>query len=483
MKKSHVADIGVIGLAVMGENLVLNMESKGFTVACFNRTLARVDSFLAGRAAGKNILGCQSLEELVSALARPRIIFCMVKAGTAVDELLNALIPLLEPGDIILDGGNSQHTDTARRVARAEQHGLLFVGAGISGGEEGALTGPSIMPGGSFLAWPVIQPILQRICARTPDNQPCCEWMGPDGAGHFVKMVHNGIEYADMQLICEIYHLMSAVCGLSNQAMHELFTRWNTGPLSSYLIEITAQILAYRQEDKSYVLDMILDAAQQKGTGKWTVNAALELGQPLSLISEAVFARALSARKEERMAASTALRGPETIHTEIQANDLEQALYAAKIVSYAQGFALLHTASQEYGWALNVGHIARIWRNGCIIRSVFLHDIEKAFAHDAAPRNLLLAPFFTHALSQAQTAWRQIVATGALRGIPLPTLSAALAYYDGYRTARLPANLLQAQRDFFGAHTYERIDRPRGERFHTNWTGHGGSTASTAYDA
>lgn len=469
MNQTKHADIGVIGLAVMGENLVLNMESKGFTVACFNRTLARVEQFLAGRAAGKHILGCQSLEELVRALARPRVILCMVKAGKAVDELLDALIPLLEPGDIVIDGGNSQHMDTARRCTSAEQHGLLFVGAGISGGEHGALTGPSIMPGGAARAWPVIQPVLQRISAQTPDNQPCCEWIGPDGSGHFVKMVHNGIEYADMQLICEIYHLMHAGLGLSNQEMHEIFTRWNSGPLNSYLIEITAKILSFRDADNAYVLDMICDVAQQKGTGKWTVSASLDLAQPVSAMSEAVYARALSAQKDERVVASKKLHGPTGVRPEITIPDLEHALYAAKIASYAQGFALLRTASVEYDWALPLHHIARIWRNGCIIRSVFLHDIEQAFEQEPGLTNLLVAPFFKNTIHQTQAGWRKVVAAGALCGIPLPSLSASLAWFDGYRTARLPANLLQAQRDFFGAHTYERIDRPRGEYFHTNW--------------
>jgi 6-phosphogluconate dehydrogenase len=482
MKTPALADIGVVGLAVMGENLILNMAGKGFTVACFNRTVSRVDEFLAGRGAGMSIVGCHSLEELVGSLARPRRVMCMVKAGEAVDALMASLTPLLDPGDVIIDGGNSHFRDTMRRIDEAEKHGLLFVGAGVSGGEEGALHGPSIMPGGSEGAWDIIRPIFQRICAMTPDGEPCCEWMGEGGAGHFVKMVHNGIEYGDMQLICEVYHLMKAGFGMSNEDMRTVFSRWNKGRLDSYLIEITADILGFRDEDGAYPLDAILDAAQQKGTGKWTVGAALDVGQPLTLIGEAVFARALSALKDERLAASKVLTGPSSTGLDVLFEDFEEALYAAKIVSYAQGFQLLRAQALEQGWKLDYGKIARIWRGGCIIRSVFLKNIESAFSGNPGLVNLLLDPFFRDAVTQAQAGWRRVVAAGALSGIPMPTLSAALAYFDGYRAASLPANLLQAQRDYFGAHTYERTDRPRGERFHTNWTGRGGATSSTSYE-
>jgi 6-phosphogluconate dehydrogenase len=481
MSSDRLADIGVVGLAVMGENLVLNMEGKGFTVACFNRTVARVDAFVNGRGANRNIIGCHSLEQLVQALSRPRKVMCMVKAGEAVDALMASLIPLLDPGDVIIDGGNSHFRDTMRRIDEAEKHGLLFVGAGISGGEEGALHGPSIMPGGSEGAWDIIRPVFQRICAVTPDGEPCCEWMGEGGAGHFVKMVHNGIEYGDMQLICEVYHLMKAGFGMSNEDMRVVFSRWNKGRLDSYLIEITADILGFRDDKGAYPLDAILDAAQQKGTGKWTVNAALDVGQPLTLIGEAVFARALSALKDERLAAAQVLTGPAPSGLDVL-EDFEEALYAAKIVSYAQGFQLLRAQALEQGWKLDYGKIARIWRGGCIIRSVFLKNIENAFAGNPDLVNLLLDPFFRDAVMQAQAGWRRAVAAGALSGIPMPTLAAALAYFDGYRTASLPANLLQAQRDYFGAHTYERTDRPRGERFHTNWTGRGGATSSTSYE-
>lgn len=484
MSSDTLADIGMVGLAVMGENLVLNMEGKGFTVACFNRTVAKVDAFVSGRGANKNIIGCHSLEELVGTLSKPRKVMCMIKAGEAVDALMTSLIPLLEPGDIIIDGGNSHYLDTGRRVLEAREHQILFVGTGISGGEEGALTGPSIMPGGAIEAWDSIRPIFQSICAVTPDGAPCCEWVGAGGAGHFVKMVHNGIEYADMQLICEVYQMMKEGLGLTNEEMHRIFSRWNTGRLDSYLIEITSEILGFRDEDGLYVLDLILDAAQQKGTGKWTVNAALEAGQPLTLIGEAVFARSLSALKDERVLASRVLEGPAqpTGDTGGMVDDLQQALYAAKIVSYAQGFQILRAVSIEQGWDLDHGSIARMWRNGCIIRSVFLDDIEKAFTRDPKLASLLLDQFFKDAVHHAQAGWRRVVAAGALRGIPMPTLCAGLAYFDGYRSARLPANLLQAQRDYFGAHTYERIDRPRGRHFHTNWTGRGGSTSSTAYE-
>jgi len=480
------ADIAVVGLAVMGENLILNLESKGFTVACFNRTKSKVDDFINGRAAGKNIIGCYNMKDLVQTLSRPRKVMCMIKAGSAVDAFIESLTPYLEAGDIIIDGGNSHFPDTIRRVAEAERNGLLYVGAGISGGEAGALLGPSIMPGGSPAAWEIIRPIFQKICAHTEAGEPCCDWVGESGAGHFVKMVHNGIEYGDMQLICETYQMMKDGLGLSNDEMLDVFARWNKGALDSYLIEITRDILGYQNENNETVLDKILDSAGQKGTGKWTVTSALDVGQPLTLIGEAVFARCLSALKDERVAASQFLSGPQTIFSGDRAamiDDLEQALYASKIVSYAQGFQLMRAVAMEQGWHLNTGGIALMWRGGCIIRSAFLGKIKQAFDADADLVNLLLAPFFKQAIETAQAGWRRVAAAAAQLGVPMPAISAALAYFDGYRTARLPANLLQAQRDYFGAHTYERIDRPRGEFFHTNWTGHGGTTSSTPYDA
>ena len=481
------SDIGLIGLAVMGENLVLNMESKGFRVSVFNRTLSRVDNFMAGRGAGKNIFGAHSLEELVSSLERPRKVFLMIKAGTAVDGLIEQLIPLLEPGDVIIDGGNTHFPDTARRREYVESCGLLYIGTGVSGGEEGALKGPSMMPGGSPAAWPLVRPIFQSISAHVEDGSPCCDWVGEGGAGHFVKMVHNGIEYGDIQLICECYQIMRDCLGMSNAEMSEVFAEWNRGDLDSYLIEITRDILAKKDEDGRYVLDYILDTAGQKGTGKWTAEAALDAGIPLTLITESVFARSLSALKEERVAASKVLAGPSAA---VSASDkkaileaLQQALFASKVVSYAQGFALMRAAAAEYGWKLNYGGIALMWRGGCIIRSVFLGKIKEAF--DAQPdlANIMLAPYFQQKLSAAQDGWRRVISLAVSSGIPTPTLSAALSYYDGYRSGRLPANLLQAMRDYFGAHTYERTDRPRGEIFHTNWTGHGGDTTSGTYNA
>ncbi len=479
------ADIGVVGLAVMGENLILNMESKGFTVACFNRTTSKVDEFMNGRAAGKNIIGCHSIEALVGNLKRPRKVMCMIKAGAAVDAFIESVRPHLEAGDIIIDGGNSNYVDTIRRVEALEREGLRYVGTGISGGEEGALLGPSIMPGGSVPAWEAIQPIFQKICAYTDDGEPCCDWVGESGAGHFVKMVHNGIEYGDMQLISETYHMMKNGLGLSNEAMADVFATWNKGLLDSYLIEITSDILAYRDENNDAVLDQILDTAGQKGTGKWTAINALDVGQPLTLIDEAVYARCLSALKDERVAAAKVLKGPQAAFEgdrEALVDDLEQALYAAKIVSYAQGYQLMRAVAAEQGWDLNYGGIALMWRGGCIIRSAFLGKIKEAFEADTGLVNLLLAPFFRQALETAQDGWRRVAATAVQLGIPLPAISSALAYYDGYRSQRLPANLLQAQRDYFGAHTYERIDRPRGEFFHTNWTGRGGTTASSTYN-
>jgi len=481
-----LSDIGLIGLAVMGENLVLNMESKGFRVSVYNRTTQKVDDFLAGRARGKNIVGTHSVEELVKSLARPRKIMIMVKAGSAVDDMINTLIPLLDKGDIIIDGGNTHFPDTNRRTALAESKGLLYIGTGVSGGEEGALLGPSIMPGGSKAAWPFVKPIFQAIAAKVEDGSPCCDWVGEDGAGHFVKMVHNGIEYGDMQLICEAYQIMKDLLGMSAGEMHEVFREWNEGELDSYLIEITRDILAFKDEDGEPLVDKILDTAGQKGTGKWTAVSALDLGIPLTLIGEAVFSRFLSAIKEERVKASGILNGPVPAfrgNREEFINDLRDALYASKIVSYAQGYSLMRAAALEYKWDLNYGGIALMWRGGCIIRSVFLGKIKEAFDNNPSLDNLLLDPFFRTKLEKSQKGWRKVVSDALLNGIPVPAISSALGYFDGYRCKRLPANLLQAQRDYFGAHTYERIDRPRGEFFHTNWTGRGGTTASTAYNA
>jgi len=480
------ADIGLIGLAVMGENLILNMESKGFTVACFNRTVSKVDKFIEGRAKGKNIIGCKTIEEFVSSLTRPRKVMLMVKAGDAVDAFIDKLLPHLEDGDIIIDGGNSHFPDTIRRTEYVESKGKLYIGTGVSGGEEGALKGPSMMPGGSPKAWQSVKGIFQAICAKTADGEPCCDWVGENGAGHFVKMVHNGIEYGDMQMICETYHMMNQGLAMTNQQMHDVFTEWNKGELDSYLIEITRDILGYKDQDGNYVIDLILDTAGQKGTGKWTAIAALELGQPLTLIGEAVFARCLSAIKQERVEASGILTGPEPKFTgdkKAFVDDLRQALYASKIVSYAQGYQLMRAAAAEYNWNLNNGGIALMWRGGCIIRSAFLGRIKEAFEKNPDLVNLLLDPFFKTAVEKAQPAWRRVVTTAVQMGIPMPATSAALAYYDGYRRNRLPANLLQAQRDYFGAHTYERVDKPRGEFFHTNWTGHGGATAASTYTA
>ncbi len=478
------ADIGLIGLAVMGENLVLNMESKGFTVAVFNRTVEKVDAFIAGRGAGKKFIGCHSIRELAASLQRPRKVMLLVKAGQPVDDFIEQLIPALEPGDIIIDGGNSHFTDTIRRAKQVEGKGLLYIGTGVSGGEEGALIGPSMMPGGSPAAWPLVKDIFQKICARTPEGEPCCDWVGEDGAGHFVKMVHNGIEYGDMQMICETYQMMKEGLGMSNEEMHETFKAWNEVELKSYLIEITGDILAYKNEEGQYVVDLILDTAGQKGTGKWTVLAALDEGQPLTLIGEAVFARCLSAIKEERVAASKVLKGKmKKIRGDRQAliDDLRQALYAAKIVSYAQGFQLMRSAAKTYHWNLNYGGIALMWRGGCIIRSAFLGKIKEAYVNNPELTNLLLDPFFAGAVRTAEKSWRNVIRTAVQARIPMPAIGSALAFYDGYRAERLPANLLQAQRDYFGAHTYERVDKPRGEFFHTNWTGKGGTTSASTY--
>ena len=479
-----LADIGLIGLAVMGENLVLNMESHGFRVAVYNRSHDKVDNFINGRGAGLNISGASSLEELVGSVSRPRKIMLMVKAGKPVDEFIDLLIPLLEPGDIVIDGGNSHFPDSNRRTKYLESKGLLFIGTGVSGGEEGALRGPSIMPGGSPQAWPFVKPIFQAIAAKVGDEVPCCDWVGENGAGHFVKMVHNGIEYGDMQLICEAYQVMRDLLGMDAGEIHEVFRTWNEGELDSYLIEITRDIFGYRDEDGTPLVDKILDTAGQKGTGKWTGVAALDLGVPLTLIGEAVFARCLSSQKESRVAASQLLKGPKPSFAGYRERFLDQlrdALFASKIVSYAQGYLLMRAAAEEFGWNLNYSGIAMMWRGGCIIRSAFLGKISEAFRSDPGLTNLLLDPFFKDRIKNAQEGWRMVMSEAMLNGIPVPAMSSALAYFDGFRTERLPANLLQAQRDYFGAHTYERTDKPRGEFFHTNWTGRGGKTASTTY--
>jgi 6-phosphogluconate dehydrogenase len=480
------ADIGLIGLAVMGENLVLNMESRGFTVAVYNRTVEKVVNFVGGRARGKKIVGFHSVVELVQSLKSPRRVMLMVKAGEAVDDLIDQLLPLLDPGDIVIDGGNSHFPDTIRRTKFLESKGFLYVGTGVSGGEEGALLGPSIMPGGSPAAWQHVRPIFQAIAAKVEDGTPCCDWVGSDGAGHFVKMVHNGIEYGDMQLICESYQIMKELLGMSADQMHEVFKTWNTGDLDSYLIEITRDILAFKDEDGQPLVDKILDTAGQKGTGKWTSVSALDSGIPLTLISEAVWARCLSAMKADRVEASKLLRGPTPKFTgDRQAflGDLAKALYASKIISYAQGYDLMKAAAGEYKWNLNYGGVALLWRGGCIIRSAFLGRIKEAYDANPNLTNLLLAPFFKQRIEESQEAWRRVVATAVSNGIWIPAHATALNYFDGFRNGRLPANLLQAQRDYFGAHMYERLDKPRGEFFHTNWTGRGGKTASTAYVA
>lgn len=478
------ADIGLIGLAVMGENLVMNMESKGFTVAVYNRTVEKVTKFVEGRAKGKNIIGAHSVQELVDNLKKPRRIMLMVKAGQAVDDFIETLIPYLEKGDIIIDGGNSHFPDTIRRTKYVEEKGLLYIGTGVSGGEEGALLGPSMMPGGSPAAWPHVKDIFQAICAKVEDGSPCCDWVGENGAGHFVKMVHNGIEYGDMQLNCEAYQLMRDLLGMSADEMHEVFAEWNKGELNSYLVEITRDILAFKDEDGKPLVDKILDTAGQKGTGKWTGISALDEGVPLTLIGEAVFSRCLSAMKEERVAASKVYAAPKnSFNGDKKAfiNDIKNALYASKIISYAQGYTLMQAAAKTYGWNLNYGGIALMWRGGCIIRSMFLGKIKEAYDKKPNLTNLLLDPFFKEKVENAQESWRRVCATALTNGIPVPAFTTALCYFDGYRTEKLPANLLQAQRDYFGAHTYERLDHPRGEFFHTNWTGHGGNTAATTY--
>lgn len=484
------ADIGLIGLAVMGQNLVLNMNDHGFTVAVYNRTTSVVDEFLAGSAKGTKVIGAHTLEELAGLLKRPRRVMLMVKAGQPVDDFIEKLLGVLEPGDIIMDGGNSNYEDSIRRTAYVESKGLLYIGTGVSGGEEGARNGPSIMPGGSPAAWPAVKPIFQAIAAKVPagdpNGAPCCDWVGENGAGHFVKMVHNGIEYGDMQIIAEAYHLMKEGLGMSNAEMSAVLGKWNQGKLESYLVEISRDILAYKDETGAEVVDVILDRAGQKGTGKWTVISALDQGIPLTLIAEAVFSRALSALKDERVAASAVLPGPKSATIADKAAfvaDLEEAVYASKIVSYTQGYMLMRAAAAAYKWNLNFGGIALMWRGGCIIRSAFLGKIKEAFDADPALTNLLVTPYFQAAMTSAQAAWRRVLARAIELGIPVPAMSSALAFFDGYRRPWLPANLLQAQRDYFGAHTYERTDKPRGQMFHTNWTGEGGDVTARAYQA
>jgi len=480
------ADIGVIGLAVMGQNLILNMNDHGYKVVAYNRTTSKVDEFLNGLAANTSILPAHTVEELISKLKVPRRVMLMVKAGDPVDQTIEALLPHLEQGDIIIDGGNSLYTDTERRVKYLEPKGLLYIGTGISGGEEGARHGPSIMPGGSEAAWPHVKEIFQSIAAKLDDGTPCCEWIGPGGSGHYVKMVHNGIEYGDEQLICEAYFLLKRLLEKSNPEMAQIFSDWNNGELNSYLIEITAQILGYKDEDGSELVDKILDVAGQKGTGKWTVISSAELGQPLTLISEALFSRFLSSLKDERVKAASVLTGPQgspQFDRDEFVHSIRQALYSAKIISYTQGYMLLRAAASENNWQLNYGGVALMWRGGCIIRSKFLGDINNAYRANPELDNLLIDPFFANALSENQNGLRNVVATAATYGIPVPAMSSALAFYDGYRSSTLPANLLQAQRDYFGAHTYERLDKNRGEFFHTNWTGSGGDTSSTSYNA
>ena len=479
-------DFGLIGLAVMGQNLVLNINDHGFKVAVYNRTVSKVDDFLNSTAKGTQVVGTHSIEELVNVLKRPRRVMLMVKAGQPVDDFIELLISHLEPGDIIIDGGNSNYNDTIRRTAYVESKGLLYIGTGVSGGEEGARFGPSIMPGGSPQAWPHVKEIFQAVAAKVEDGSPCCDWVGENGAGHYVKMTHNGIEYGDMQLICEAYDLLKNLLGMSNQEMHAVFTEWNRGKLDSYLIEITRDILGYKDDRGEYVIDEILDTAGQKGTGKWTAISALDMGIPLTLISEAVLARCLSALKEARTEASTVLRGPTPQFSGDKKSfvrDIHDALYASKIMSYTQGYMLMRAAAAEYNWNLNYGGIALMWRGGCIIRSAFLGKIKAAFDKDAGLTNLLLDDYFKKEVDAAQAGWRRVIANAVEAGIPVPAMSSALAFYDGYRRDRLPANLLQAQRDYFGAHTYERVDKPRGEFFHTNWTGTGGDVTSSTYNA
>jgi 6-phosphogluconate dehydrogenase len=479
-------DIGLIGLAVMGQNLVLNMNDHGYKVAVFNRTVSKVDDFLANEAMGTQVAGAHSLEEFAGLLKRPRRVMLMVKAGDTVDQMIGHVLPYLEAGDIVIDGGNSLFTDSNRRSKDLAAKGILFIGTGVSGGEEGARFGPSLMPGGNPAAWPHVKPIFQAIAAKVEDGTPCCDWVGEDGAGHYVKMVHNGIEYGDMQLICEAYDLLQRGLGLTADELAEVFTGWNKGELDSYLIEISSHIFAKKDDDGQPLVDKILDTAGQKGTGKWTVFSSLDLGQPVTLIGESVFARCLSALKEERVEASNILAGPASKAAagdrEAFIEDVRCALYCSKIVSYAQGYMLLRAAAKENGWNLNMGGIALMWRGGCIIRSRFLGKIKEAFDKNPGLENLLLDSFFSGALNEYQASWRKALVHAVELGVPTPAFSTALAFFDGYRTGRLPANLLQAQRDYFGAHTYERTDRPRGQFFHTNWTGRGGRVSSSTYN-
>src|SRR3954470_10670391 len=483
-------DIALIGLAVMGQNLILNMNDHGFTVVAFNRTVEKVDAFIANEAKGTKVIGAHSIEEMVGLLKRPRRVMLMVKAGKPVDEFIEHLLPHLEPGDIIIDGGNSLFEDTARRVKYVESKGLLYIGTGVSGGEEGARRGPSIMPGGSPAAWPHVKNIFQSIAAKVDNGVPCCDWVGEGGAGHYVKMVHNGIEYGDMQLICEAYNLMKTGLGMTADEMHEVFKEWNGGELESYLIEITRDILAYKDGDGQPLVEKILDTAGQKGTGKWTVQNSADLGIPITLMAEAVYSRCVSAIKEERIKAARKLKGPnpklsvskKEATRKAFINDIRDALYASKMVSYAQGYMLMRTAAKEYKWNLNYGGIALMWRGGCIIRSRFLGKIKEAYDKNPKLLNLLLDDYFRGEIKRCQKGWRNVVAAAAKKGIPVPAFSTALAFYDQYRSERLPANLLQAQRDYFGAHTYEHLDQPRGQFFHTNWTGRGGTTSSSTYN-
>ncbi len=482
------ADLGLIGLAVMGQNLVLNMNDHGYTVAVFNRTVSKVDGFMENAAKGRDtIYGAHTVEEFVSMLERPRKVMLMVKAGEVVDKFIEMLLPHLEKGDLIIDGGNSHFPDTIRRTKYLEEKGMLYIGTGVSGGEEGARLGPSIMPGGSPAAWPLVKNIFQDISAKTSDGEACCEWVGENGAGHYVKMVHNGIEYGDIQLICEAYHLMKSGLGMSAEEMHGVFAEWNTGDLDSYLIEITRNILNFKDEDGSALVEKILDTAGQKGTGKWTAISSLDMGIPITLIGEAVYSRFLSALKEERVRASKVLKGPDASFDgdrDSFIEDIRRALLASKIVSYAQGFMLMRQAAKEFNWNLNYGGIALMWRGGCIIRSVFLGKIKEAFDRNSELDNLLLDDYFHTLIDDAQASWRRVIAKAVELGIPVPSMSTALSFFDGYRNERLPANLLQAQRDYFGAHTYERVDKPRGEFFHTNWTGTGmDDVSSGTYNA
>jgi 6-phosphogluconate dehydrogenase len=478
-------DIALIGLAVMGQNLVLNMDDHGYRVAVFNRTVSKVDDFVQNEAKGTKVVGAHSIPELVQALKKPRRVMLMVKAGDTVDQMIDQVTPHLEKGDIIIDGGNSHYPDTNRRTKALADKGILFIGTGVSGGEEGARFGPSIMPGGNPAAWPHVKEIFQAIAAKVEDGTPCCDWVGEDGAGHYVKMVHNGIEYGDMQLICEAYQLLKDGLGLGADELSNNFGEWNKGELDSYLIDITSQIFAKKDDDGTPVVEKILDTAGQKGTGKWTGISALELGTPVTLIGEAVFARCLSAMKDERVAASSILNGPKPSPNGDRKGfieDVRRALYCSKMISYAQGYMLLREAAKEQKWNLNFGGIALMWRGGCIIRSRFLGKIKEAYDKNPKLTNLLVDDFFSKTLNGYQDSWRRAIVQAIDYGVPTPAFSTALSFYDGFRTARLPANLLQAQRDFFGAHTYERIDKPRGQFFHTNWTGRGGRTSSGTYN-